>query len=124
VDDEFDGQAVARFRRQMDDDLDTPGALATVFDLVRRANASADAGDAEGARRTARTAAQLCSVLGLTLRAGAQDTIDEASAELVRRRDEARAERDWARADGLRLELEQSGWLVEDSPEGTRIRRR
>jgi cysteinyl-tRNA synthetase len=122
--DEFDGEAVARFRRQMDDDLDTPGALATVFDLVRRANASGDAGDAVGALRTARTAALLCSVLGLTLRAGSGESIDEASADLVRRRDQARAERDWARADGLRVELEQAGWLVEDGPQGTRIRRR
>jgi cysteinyl-tRNA synthetase len=122
--DELDGEAVARFRRQMDNDLDTPGALATVFDLVRRANASADAGDADGARRTARTAARLCSVLGLTLRAGSGESIDPASADLVRRRDEARAERDWSRADGLRLELEQAGWLVEDGPEGTRIRHR
>ena len=41
--------AVARFRRHMDDDLDTPGALAGVFDLVRRANAAADGGDRSGA---------------------------------------------------------------------------
>jgi cysteinyl-tRNA synthetase len=122
--DEFDSEAVARFRQQMDDDLDTPGALATVFDLVRRANASADAGDAGGARLTARTAALLCSVLGLTLRTGSGESVDEASADLVRRRDEARAERDWSRADGLRQELEEAGWLVEDGPEGTRIRRR
>jgi len=108
----------------MDDDLDTPGALATMFELVRRANASADAGDAGGALRTARTVALLCSALGLTLQAGSGESIDEVSAELVRRRDEARAERDWSRADGLRQDLEQAGWLVEDGPAGTRIRRR
>ena len=42
---ELDEDALARFRARMDDDLDTPGALATVFDLVRDANAAADAGD-------------------------------------------------------------------------------
>ena len=57
-----DGRAVGRLPRPaMDDDLDTPGALAAVFDLVRRANAAADAGDdgrAPGGRRTPRP----CSV--------------------------------------------------------------
>jgi cysteinyl-tRNA synthetase len=42
----------------------------------------------------------------------------------VRTRDESRAAKDWARADALRAELEAAGWLVEDSAEGTRIRRR
>ena len=40
-----DADAVDRFRGRMDDDLDTPGALAGVFDLVRQANAAADGGD-------------------------------------------------------------------------------
>ena len=34
----------------MDDDLDTPGAMAVVFDTVRRANVALDAGDADDAR--------------------------------------------------------------------------
>jgi cysteinyl-tRNA synthetase len=108
----------------MDDDLDTPGALAAVFELVRSANGSADAGDAAGAGRAASTVALLCAALGLPLRSGADVAVDPAAADLVRRRDQARAARDWARADALRTELEAAGWLVEDSPEGTRIRRR
>jgi cysteinyl-tRNA synthetase len=118
-----DADAVARFRRSMDDDLDTPGALAGVFDLVRRANAAADAGQTGVAERTAGTALLLCAVLGLPLRAGSEVDVDPASADLVRRRDQARAERQWARADALRSELEAAGWVVEDGPEGTRIRR-
>jgi cysteinyl-tRNA synthetase len=50
--------------------------------------------------------------------------VDDAAADLVRQRDQARADRDWPRADALRAELEAGGWLVEDSAEGTRIRRR
>ena len=45
----LDAEAVDRFRQAMDDDLDTPGALAAVFELVRRANAADDAGDTDGA---------------------------------------------------------------------------
>ncbi|HLM29193.1 MAG TPA: cysteine--tRNA ligase, partial [Acidimicrobiales bacterium] len=46
---EPDAGAIAGFREAMDDDLDTPGATALVFDLVRRGNALLDAGDAEAA---------------------------------------------------------------------------
>ena len=121
--DGVDAEAVARFRTRMDDDLDTPGALATVFDLVRQANHAADAGDPAGAGRSAATAALLAAALGL--RFGAEETaeIDPATADRVRRRDEARAGRRWDEADTLRGELEESGWVVEDGPDGTRIRR-
>jgi cysteinyl-tRNA synthetase len=124
VGEDVDADAVARFRERMDDDLDTPGALAAVFDLVRRANAGADGGDASGAPRSARTVALLCGALGLPLRTGSDDGVDADAAELVRRRDEARDARDWARADALRDELERAGWLVEDGAGGTRVRRR
>jgi cysteinyl-tRNA synthetase len=120
----LDRVAVARFRARMDDDLDTPGALATVFELARRANAASDAGDEAGGLEAARTVAVLCAALGLPLRAGTGLAVDEMSAELVRRRDQARAERDWDLADELRDQLEDAGWVVEDGPDGTRIRPR
>jgi cysteinyl-tRNA synthetase len=122
-DDNIDAEAVARFRTRMDDDLDTPGALATVFELVRQANHSADAGDPAGAGRSAATAALLAAALGLRFGAGGTAEIDPATADRVRRRDEARAARRWDEADTLRGELEESGWVVEDGPDGTRIRR-
>ncbi len=68
--------------------------------------------------------ALLCAALGLPLRAGSEAELDETTAELVRRRDGARAEGNWTRADALRSELEDAGWLVEDGPDGTRISRR
>jgi cysteinyl-tRNA synthetase len=123
VDAGIDAEAVTRFRDRMDDDLDTPGALASVFDLVREANGAADAGDEAGANRKAQTVALLGAALGLPLRAGSGDEADPAVQAKVLERDEARAAGDWARADALRAELEDAGWLVEDGPEGTRIRR-
>ncbi len=119
----FDPEAVARFRDRMDDDLDTPGAVAGIFDLVRQANAVADAGDDGAGRRAAETVGLLAAALGLSLRGEVDEQIDPASAELVRRRDEARGQRDWALADRLRDELTAAGWVVEDGGEGTRIRR-
>jgi cysteinyl-tRNA synthetase len=41
----------------------------------------------------------------------------------ARARDAARAARDWATADALRAELQADGWIVEDGPDGTTIRR-
>jgi cysteinyl-tRNA synthetase len=119
----FDPQAVARFRDRMDDDLDTPGAVAGIFDLVRQANAAADAGDEAPGRRAAETVGLLAAALGLGLRGEVDEQIDPASAKLVRRRDEARGQRDWAQADRLRDELTDAGWVVEDGADGTRIRR-
>jgi cysteinyl-tRNA synthetase len=118
----IDDAAVAAFRTHMDDDLDTPGALATVFELVTAAHSAADSGDEAEGGRLAHTAAVLAAALGVTLRA-ADTEVDEESARLVVERDEARQDRDFARADALRDELVARGWTVEDTPAGTAIRR-
>jgi cysteinyl-tRNA synthetase len=121
-DGELEPGAVEQFIEQMDDDLDTPAAMASVFDLVSKANAVADSGDAIGGARAARTAALLCGVLGLRLRADT-GVVDPLSARLAAERDAARSARDWARADALRAQLVAAGWTVEDGPAGTVLRR-
>jgi cysteinyl-tRNA synthetase len=118
----IDGEALALFRARMDDDLDTPGALAGIFDLVTAAHASADAGEGERARQLALTAAALAAALGLSLR-GEAAVVDEQTTRLVAERDAARAAKDFARADALRDELTAMGWTVEDTPAGTAVRR-
>jgi cysteinyl-tRNA synthetase len=118
----IDDAAVTAFRTHMDDDLDTPGALATVFELVTAAHSAADSDDEAEGGRLAHTAAVLAAALGVTLR-GADTEVDEESARLVIERDEARQARDFARADALRDELVTRGWTVEDTPAGTAIRR-
>ncbi len=118
----IDPGASAAFREHMDDDLDTPGALAGIFELVTAAHSAADAGDEDEGGRLAHAAAVLAAALGLSLRA-ADIEADEESARLVAERDEARRARDFARADALRDELVARGWTVEDAPSGTAIRR-
>ena len=118
----IDPPASAAFRAHMDDDLDTPGALAGIFELVTAAHSAADAGDEDEGGRLAHTAAVLAAALGLSLRAADID-LDEESARLVAERDDARRARDFARADALRHELVARGWTVEDTPSGTAIRR-
>jgi cysteinyl-tRNA synthetase len=117
-----DRGALAAFHARMDDDMDTPGALAGVFELVTAAHSAADAGNEVEGRRLAGTAALILAALGVPLRAE-QVEVDEESARLVAERDVARAARDFARADALRDELVGRGWTVEDTPTGTAVRR-
>jgi cysteinyl-tRNA synthetase len=117
--------ALDRFLEAMDDDLNTPVAMAGIFELVRQANAAADAAgssETEAAMGLARMVGVLCGALGLPLRGRAAE-LDTTAAELAAERDRARSERNWARADAIRGELEALGWTVEDGPRGTSLRR-
>ncbi len=119
-----DDDALTAFHLRMEDDLDTPGALAGIYELVTAAHSAADVGDDDGGRRLARTAALLCAALGVGLHGPSGNSeADEQASRLVAERDEARAARDFARADALRDELAALGWTVEDTPAGTAIRR-
>jgi cysteinyl-tRNA synthetase len=111
-----DPAALERFSAVMDDDLGTPAAMALVFDLVTRANTSDD-----GAAAAA--VFELCGAVGLELRTESA-AIDDDALALARERDDARAAKDWARADALRDKLVAMGYEVADTPTGTALRRR
>jgi cysteinyl-tRNA synthetase len=104
----------------MDDDLDTPAAVALLFDLVRRANTALDAG--EGADPLVRAVEEIAGAVGLEL-VGDTGEVEDDVADLVRRRDEARSARDFAAADAARDALVARGYVVEDTPGGTKVRR-
>ncbi len=112
---EADTAELDRFREVMDDDMRTPAAMALLADLVRRANTNDDVA-------AAATAFAVCDALGLDLRSDTGD-VEEAAATLARERDEARAAKDWARADSLRTRLQEMGYEVEDTADGTVLRR-
>jgi len=118
---EPDEEALERFRAAMDDDLDTPRATALLFDLVRRANALLADADAEAAAPLGVAALEIAGALGLELHSQGA-TVPEAILELARRRDEARAAKDWAGADALRDRITAAGYVVEDKPAGTDVR--
>jgi cysteinyl-tRNA synthetase len=113
---------IDHFVERMDDDLDTPAVTAAVFDLVRAANAAADAGDEPTAERAAASVFTITDALGLTLRT-AVDDVDEPTAALIAARNVARNEKNWAEADRIRDELVGLGWTVEDGPDGTTVHR-
>jgi len=115
----------ARFEKAMDDDFNTPQALGVLFDFGR---ALAEARDRQAGAPGAFVAgvaelAQLARVLGLFGRGAPVDGPAAAVERLVAARGEARARRDFKRADELRDEIARLGWLVEDTPAGSRLTR-
>ena len=115
-------EAIDAFREAMDRDLDTPAVTGLLFDLVRRANSLLDQGDEDAAAPQAAAVREISGAVGLPLRADAEEVPPEV-VELARRRDDARAAKDWATADALRDELQAQGWRVEDGAGGTEVRR-
>jgi cysteinyl-tRNA synthetase len=121
---EADADAVrmAAFRERMDDDLDTPGAMAVVFGCVTDANRLLDAGDEAAAAPVVAAWRSMLQAVGLDVHDDAAVVPPEVTARAVAR-DEARAAKDWAAADAIRDELVAEGWVVEDTPSGTTVRR-
>ena len=112
----------------LEDDLNTPRALAEMFSVARAINKCEDADE-----KLALTASLLAAgdLVGL-LQGDAEDWFAgeageglaaEAIEEMLRQREEARASRDFATADRIRDELAEAGIQIEDSAEGTRWRR-
>lgn len=113
----------AKFIAAMDDDFNTAGALAALFELVRAINVARDA-DVGGepfvlAQNTLRT---LAEVLGLRLQSPATDTHDVAPfiALLIETRTALRQAKQFALADTIRQRLSDLGVTLEDGPQGTR----
>jgi cysteinyl-tRNA synthetase len=118
-----DASALERFRQHMDDDLNTMAATADLFDLVRQANVLADEGRSDEAAPLAAAVLEMASAVGLAVESQVVGP-DEEAAALATQRDQARAAKDWGRADAIRSQLQNQGWIVEDGPSGTQIRRR
>ncbi|MCD8153274.1 MAG: cysteine--tRNA ligase [Clostridiales bacterium] len=113
----------AKFEEAMDDDFNTADALAAVFELVKFANTHAGEGcSAEFAGALLEKLTRLCDVLGLTL-GEKEEILDEEIEALIRERQEARKDRNFARADEIRGELLEKGIILKDTREGVKWKR-
>ena len=125
-----DSQFEKDFHAAMQDDFNTPEALATLFELVREIN-RVRAEDETAAAALGALLRQLGDLIGILqsdaesyLRGGASANDGDAEIDaLVAQRNEAKANKDWGTADEIRNNLQEMGIVLEDGPSGTTWRR-
>jgi cysteinyl-tRNA synthetase len=113
-----------RFLAAMDDDFNTPQALACVFDLVNAANKNIE--DADFSSAAAIALREMLDILGIKLTqvASIGAISDSEIQSKINERNQARKNKDFALSDKIRKELEEKGVILEDSKEGTSWRRK
>ncbi len=124
---ELDQQVLSDFNHAMNDDINTPKALAVLFDLVRRLNKA----EAKEASILAYTLKTLGGRLGLLQQhpadflkgnAGDDGLTEQDIIDLIEARQQAKANKDFARADAIRDELDEKGVAIKDTANGTEWR--
>ena len=120
--DSTEDEYTAKFKEYMDDDFNTPGAISVLFDLAKQINKESG----QTAQKLAGRLKQLASVLGILeqdpnkfLTTGAKDDDVEQIEALIKQRNDARKQKNWALADEARDKLKQMHIELEDGPQGT-----
>ena len=111
----------SEFEEMLDNDLDISAALGVFFEWIRRTNTSLDRGEltldyAFAGLNFIHGVNSILDVLSVDL------TIPDEIHQLVQQRDSARKNRDWRKSDQLRDKLRSLGWVVADSPDGTKVK--
>ena len=123
------GNLPASFVSAMDDDLSIPSALAAVYEAVRAGNSAIDAGDITQVLSSAVAVRSMLAVLGIDplapewaeagADAGEHAALDSLIQNLIVERNEARANKDFARADAIRDQLTAAGIVLQDGSDST-----
>ncbi len=132
-------ELIDSFYSHMDDDFNTPEALASLFSLLRLVNSHLQKPDKEQLGRTEKALEEMVWILGLEERKksleskkdavfalleelGAEkpQTVEEALSTLIKMREDARKNKDYSKGDMIRSKLREIGIILEDKPDGTR----
>lgn len=113
-----------KFEDAMGDDLNISIALAAIFDFVREVNNLIDRNmvTAEEGKTVTALMMRFDRVLGVLGETHAAVKLPEEAQQLIRMREEARKKKEWKRADEIRQQLKEMGIIVEDTPQGLRLK--
>lgn len=112
-----------KFEAAMDDDFNTADAISAVFEMVKRANITVTKESAAAyIRRVKELLEKLLEVLGIHAERK-EESLDARVEALIKERQTARKEKNYARADEIRAELTAMGILLEDTKEGVKWKR-
>jgi cysteinyl-tRNA synthetase len=115
----------AAFTRAMDEDLAMPAALAALHDEVRAGNSAFDSGDDVALSASLVAVLAMTTVLGINpidwadKASGNDQALDNLILSLIAERNAARANKDFARSDAIRNQLQAAGISLEDAADGT-----
>lgn len=114
----------ARFDAGLADDLNISESLGALFDLVHAGNRAMDAKTLTPvlAATVLQLLAEFDAVLGFLVKPA--ETIPQDALNLLELRQQARQSKNWAEADRVRQELAALGWIIQDTPQGPKLKRK
>lgn len=110
-----------KFRSALEDDLNIPKALATLFTFLKRVHTHSDIFTAGDYHAIQETLLKWDTVLGFGFDRIREREIPADISVLMSERREARMRKDWKKSDALRKEIEERGYRIEDTQDGMNI---
>ena len=111
-----------RFIEAMEDDLNTADAISVVFDMVSEINVIVKDGSSKSyANKALKRITELTDVLGIFFASAGDGELGDEVQKLIEERQNARAEKNWAKADEIRDKLAAMGITLKDTPQGVQI---
>ena len=115
----------AEFTKAMDDDFNTPKAMAAIFTMIKKINSELDKGkiDKKQAKEILRFLKQKDKIFNFLL-SQEKEKIPQKIKELVQQRELLRKAKKWQQADKIRKKIEQKGFCLKDTKKGTKIKKK
>jgi len=118
------------FYKQLDDDFNTPKAFATIFDFIKKTNQFLDNGivSKKQADDIYKFFEKINNIFGIIdfkkITAGQKKTVPTKIKILIQTREKYRKEKEWQKADEVRLEVEKQGYAIKDTDSGPTIEKK